>query len=191
MKTAVGESFGNGKIRLAEIFICMLGSLLVLGLGATATSAAQSSTGGVVKAKPGLNAPLQGPAVPQPKLLADLVVTLGITADKYVENGKTCYNLHPKWTIANNGKAGAGTFKSLLEYKNTTQGWLPLSEEVSPPIAPQARISTTKTAGGNDQYRQKWCVGDSFKPGYRITVDSGKVVHESNENNNSATAYYP
>jgi hypothetical protein len=128
----------------------------------------------------------QMPTAPaQPVALADLVVKLSIGTEQFLQDGETWYKLYPKWTITNTGKADSGGFYVKLESQSNNQIWHSLSDNYYESLAPQA--SMTASSVGSNTY---WRVGDSSKPGYRITVDSRATVRESNESNNSSTAYF-
>jgi len=121
------------------------------------------------------------------KTAPDLTVTV-VFAHIETWSSESCskyYSPRPLFTIKNNGGSTAYNFKYTIEWKlgpNHTWQIYTLDQNVT--LAGGA----TKTIDGNQPtWEQPWCVDDpSWKPGWRITVDTENTVSESNENNNVA-----
>jgi hypothetical protein len=119
------------------------------------------------------------------KTLADLVVDLKTTTNKYDYPGKgTCDQINAEFTVTNTGQREAKNFYVTVETKNEFHGWNVFWKLLVPSL--KGGESITEKAG----ITERWCPGNT-QTGFRVTADSDTTVEESNENNNAKTALFP
>lgn len=144
-----------------------------------------------VPSSPGQKVP--GPnATPHTLGKPDLVVDLSLVTEKYDDPGApglTCYNVTPRYTVTNKGRAPAAGFSIVMEWKpGPGTGWQIWGTLPTMTLNPgQSYIQEPNPAA-----RTKWCEGYGYKAvGFRVTADNGKIITESNEENNTAERLFP
>lgn len=121
----------------------------------------------------------------------DLTVTAKIIKVEKFKNSKgiQCYGIRPYFTITNNGGSVARNFRYEIEWNyNPTHTWQIYTVQNNVFLGPGNTITID---GSGPVWNLPWCADEhDWTPGWRIRVDTGNVVSESNEQNNSAVIHF-
>jgi hypothetical protein len=124
--------------------------------------------------------------------LPDLAVSvIFVHVESYIRpDGTQCFSPRPRFTIINKGQSTANNFDYIIEWKLGPGHTWQVYTSSNPTISLMS--GAIKTIDGNDAaWDQPWCTNQTdWKPGWRISVDTKKVIAESNENNNVAEKIY-
>lgn len=159
-----------------------LGALIAFSAGAPATAAEQKPPTGAASVP---QAAVPNLAVP---LRADLSVTMAPLVKPYQRpDGTNCIDFRPGTVVVSNtGKAKASGFRISL-YWNYGGPWGLHSPMDNNTLG--AGASTTLLMDG-PIYAHLWCPGVAILPAWRVVVDDGNHVFESNEGNNVVEKSY-
>lgn len=160
----------------------VLGALIAFAAAAPAGAAERQPTAGAASATP--------PAAPNVAVpaRADLTVTMAPMVKPYQRpDGTKCIDYRPGTVVVTNaGTAKAAGFRISL-YWNYGGPWglhAPIDDNT---LGPGASMTIVKD---DPSYAHLWCPGVATLPAWRVVVDDGNLVAETNEANNVVEKSY-